>query len=73
LLCQFPSQIIEKVRATKEQLVKAMKLSKESALSINDAIHAILAKDNNAVLVTRDRHFRRLQTTRIIRSPEELI
>ncbi|MFH1256970.1 MAG: PIN domain-containing protein [Candidatus Diapherotrites archaeon] len=39
----------------------------------SDALHAILARDNNAVLVTRDRHFECLNDLIGVLAPEEVI
>jgi len=36
-------------------------------------LHSILARDNQAVLITRDKHFLKLLDICIIKKPEELI
>jgi len=38
-----------------------------------DALHAIVARDNDLILVTRDRHFRKLEDISKHYKPEELI
>ena len=38
-----------------------------------DALHAILARDNSAILVTRDKHLIEMQEIVIIRAPEDLL
>lgn len=39
----------------------------------SDILHAILARDNNAILITRDFHFETLQDIAEIKKPEEVI
>jgi len=47
-------------------------LSKELNIPFGDALHGILAKENNAVMVTKDRHFRKLKDKINIKKPEAL-
>lgn len=62
-----------KVEISKIQAKEARKLSESRNVAFGDALHAILSKDNNAILVTRDNHFLELQDIAEIKKPEELI
>ena len=67
------SDVIEKVISTEKERKEAIKIAKEKQLPFGDALHAIIARDNNLVLVTRDRHFRALEEICKHYRPEELI
>ena len=66
-------EIIEKISGTKKQGDEAIKIANERKLPYGDALHSIIARDNNLILVTRDRHFRDLQDISKSYKPEELI
>ncbi len=55
------SELLEKVEIKKEHVEEAKILSKELKIPFGDALHGILARDNNAIMVTRDHHFEELQ------------
>lgn len=42
-------------------------------LAFGDTLHTILARDNKAIMVTRDKHFYKLKDVVCIKKPEELI
>ena len=65
--------IIKKIIATERQREEAKKISKERGVPAGDALHAIVARDNDLILVTRDRHFRKLEDISKHYKPEELI
>jgi len=65
--------IIEKVLMTKEQRDEAKKIALERDLPPGDALHAIVARDNRYVMVTRDKHFKYLQDITKHYKPEEII
>ena len=67
------SEVLEKVEVNDGQLKEAADLSKELKIPFGDAIHSLLARDTNAIMVTRDRHFRKLKDKITIKKPEELI
>ena len=67
------SELLEKVKINEEQLKEAADLSKKLNIPFGDAVHGVLARDNNAVMVTRDRHFRKLKDKITIKKPEDLI
>ena len=65
--------IIEKFIVTDEQRKEAKKVGEERKVPKGDALHAIIARDNNFTLVTRDKHFRDLDDISKHYNPEELI
>ena len=64
---------LEKIEITKKHTAEAYFLCKTFKLPFGDCLHAAIAKDSSAVLVTRDHHFDPLQSVIEIRKPEELI
>jgi len=50
-----------RVRSTPEQRIEAQNIAKERNIPPGDALHAIIARDYNATLVTRDKHFLQLR------------
>ena len=67
------SELLEKAEINETQLKEAADLSKELNIPLGDAIHGVLAKNIGAVMVTRDRHFRKLKGKITIKKPEDLI
>ena len=67
------SELLEKVEINEDQLKEAVDLSKDLKIPFGDAVHGVLAKYNSAVMVTRDRHFRKLKDKITIKKPEDLI
>jgi predicted nucleic acid-binding protein len=65
--------IIEKIIAKKEQRDEAKRIGEERNVPKGDALHAILARDYNLILVTRDNHFRELEDISEHRKPEDII
>lgn len=65
--------LIEKVIATQEQRDEAERISKRKNIPKSDVLHAIMARDNNFVLVTRDKHFKEIENISKHYKPEELI
>ena len=64
---------IKKVFINAEQGKEANSLVKRFKVHSADLLHAILARDNNAVLVSRDKHFNKLKDIVKIAKPEEII
>jgi len=58
---------------SEKQVKEAATLSNKLKIPFGDALHGVLARDNDAVMVTRDRHFRKLKDKVIIKKPEDLI
>ncbi len=67
------NKIIKKLIATEKQREEAKKIANERDVPAGDALCAIVARDNNSILVTRDRHFRKLEDISKHHKPEELI
>ena len=67
------SELLEKVEISKEQIKEAVDLSKDLKIPFGDALHSVLARDNDAIMVTRDHHFRKLKDKITIKKPEDLI
>jgi predicted nucleic acid-binding protein len=65
-------KIIEKVIATKEQRIEARKIAEERNLPPGDCLHAILARDNDYILITRDKDFNHLKDISSYHKPEEI-
>ncbi len=59
--------------ATEAQKKEAEKLAFERKVPRDDALHAILARDNHAVLISRDRHFELLTDICKLKTPEDII
>ena len=68
-----PKEILVKVSNSIKQLKEAIHYSKRFNIPKKDALHAVLARDNEAILVTRDKHFYELTRDIIVKKPEELI
>ena len=66
-------QILINVKTTNKELKQANTLSKQRKVSFGDVLHAILARNNNAVIVSRDKHFDDLRDIAECFKPEELI
>ncbi|MFH1917192.1 MAG: PIN domain-containing protein [Nanoarchaeota archaeon] len=62
-----------KIQPRQEQAIEARKLAKTLKIPFTDALHAILARDAAAIVVTRDKHFRCLEHICIAKKPEELL
>lgn len=69
----IPKKLIIKVNTTKKQAKEAFKIKNKLNISFGDALHAIIARDNKAILVSRDKHFYELTKEVTIKKPEDLI
>jgi predicted nucleic acid-binding protein len=65
--------MIEKIITTAKQRDEAKIIAKERNIPAGDVLHAILARDNKLILVTRDNHFRKLDNISKFYKPENLI
>ncbi len=61
------------VEATKNQIGKANDLSKKRNIPKGDALHALISKDNRAILVTFDKHFQEIKDIIQPKRPQDLI
>jgi len=62
-----------KIEATEKQVKESYVIKNKLNIPFGDAIHAVLARDNNALMITRDKHFYDLANEIEIKKPEELI
>ena len=58
---------------TRDEYAEADKISKERRVLLGDALHAIIARDNDAILVSQDKHFQLLKDVVYVKRPEQLI
>ena len=69
----FKSGNIRIAHIDKRQLEEAERISKERDIPRRDVFHAILSRDNEAIMVTRDRHFDKLKDITKSILPEDII
>lgn len=70
----FPFQkILISVYSNKKQFSKAKDLSDKRDIPLFDALHALIARDSKALLITRDRHFDKLLDIISYKKPEDVI
>jgi predicted nucleic acid-binding protein len=67
----IPKNNLMNVSLSESQLKEAKKLFRE--VSFADILHAVIARDNNAILVTRDKHYDLLRDIAEIQTPENLL
>ena len=65
-------KLMEKVDVSDKQREEAKKIAKERGIPKGDAIHAVLARDNGAILISRDKHFQLLKDICEVMKPEEI-
>jgi predicted nucleic acid-binding protein len=65
--------LIEVITVSKLQTEEANKISNEKNVPAGDVLHAIVARDNNLILITRDKHFTELDNISKHYKPEEII
>ncbi len=61
------------VSCSKQEFIEGLKLSKDKHISKYDGIHAIIARNYEAILITRDKHFIELNELIKVNKPEDLI
>ena len=64
---------IMKIISTEEQRNEAIRIANERNIPKGDAMHAIMARDNNLILISRDKHFKQLTDISRYFKPEDLI
>ena len=57
---------------SKNDFIEAQKISGERALPFGDVLHAIASRNNNAVLITQDKHFEKLRDFAVVKRPQEI-
>jgi predicted nucleic acid-binding protein len=53
----FQTDVLIKIDTLKEEYIEAKKLSKDKNISLIDCLHAVQARNNDAVMVSQDVHF----------------
>jgi len=69
----YKRNLLSKASISGSQVKEAAILCKKRKVAFGDALHAILARDNKAIMVTRDKHFFELIDIVEIKKPEDLI
>jgi predicted nucleic acid-binding protein len=69
----IPDKLILNVKTNDTQAKEAFRLRNKLNIPFGDALHAILARDNKAILISRDKHFYELGSMLKILKPEDLI
>ena len=64
---------IIRVITTKKQILEARKISKKRNIPLRDVLHAILARDHEAELISGDAHFLRLYDITKTKNPEDVL
>ncbi|MFH2020418.1 MAG: PIN domain-containing protein [archaeon] len=64
---------MEKVDVSEEQREEAKKIADVRKVPKGDVLHAILARDNKAILISRDKHFQLLKDICEVAKPEDFI
>lgn len=67
------SPIIIYIEATEKEIGKAKDLAQKRGLPKRDALHALIARDNNSILITLDNHFKKLVDITFPHNPKEFI
>jgi len=66
------ADLLVNVESTLSQTKEAKKVAEKHGVPAPDALHAILARDNKARLVSRDAHFEKLFEIVSVHLPEEI-
>lgn len=64
---------LERVHATKSQIEESKRIARQREVPFRDALHAILARDYEAQLVSRDWDFDKLKDVTKVHKPEDLL
>ena len=71
MVSHIPAVLLKMVFYSESQKNEAILTAKMLGIPVSDALHAIIARDNSAVLITRDKHFFLIHGIDI-KLPEEL-
>ena len=61
------------MESTEKQVRKSKDLSSKRDIPKGDALHALIARDNKATLVTLDNHFKKLYDITKSKRPQDII
>ena len=67
------NRIMVYAESTKKQFGKAKDLSQKRSIPVFDALDMLIARDNKALMVTRDLHFEKLLDINQYKKPEDII
>jgi predicted nucleic acid-binding protein len=73
ILDAVPGENRLKVQVSRVQFDEAKRLSRARNMSMGDAMHAIMARDTESILVTRDFHFQKVKDVARSFLPEQLL
>ena len=73
ILSAIKPDYLRKAHVFKEQLELARKLASKRNIPLIDTIHAVIARDNQLCLISRDQHFNRLRDITKVKSPKEIL
>ncbi len=74
LISMIKPNHIKRVSVTKDQYKEAHRLAEQRKVPLGDAIHAVLARDHEAQLVTRDeKDYRKLKDVTQYKEPKDLL
>ncbi|MBI4140248.1 PIN domain-containing protein [Candidatus Woesearchaeota archaeon] len=60
------------VHIYREEVIEARQIASQRRIPLGDAIHAVIARDNDSILVSRDTDFEKIRSIKPSRKPEEL-
>lgn len=72
-LLQPLKQILIFVESIERQIGKAKDISSKRNIPKRDVLHALIARDNNATLITLDKHFQKILDITIPKRPQDFI
>ena len=61
------------VESTNKQIGKAKDIALKRKIPRRDALHALIARDNKAILITLDKHFQKIQDIIKTKRPKDVI
>lgn len=73
LIFEHYKNYLVEVKETEKIIQEALKLKEKVGVPLFDVVHALLAKANGATLISRDKHFEKLEHIVQIRLPEDFI
>lgn len=72
-MLQSLGPIIIFIESTEKEIGKAKDLAQKRDVPKRDALHALIARDNNTILITLDHHFKKLNDIAKLHGPQEFI
>lgn len=72
-ILQSLKSIIIGIESTEKEIGRAKDLAQKREVPKRDALHALIARDNHAILITLDNHFKKLTDIIQPHSPKEFI